>query len=265
MALTTAGVALFGAALNAGMSVIDSLVRAGRMREAREYLKNMDIPDSAKAKYEAVLMEAPEKLIPVMQQDTELAQISEDPRLREAQLGALQQMQDIGAQGGYTTAERGQLEAAMADALTRQRGALEAEQSQMRRRGMAGSGIEAMMGAGRRQAAVTGASQRGFDVAQGGMQRALQAMQAAGGLGGQIRGQDWGQKSQVASAQDVINRANVGARNNSQQFNIQQQQAQAAANQAAINQQRAANAAAEAQTARSTLDRDLALAQTYMG
>jgi hypothetical protein len=255
--------ALITGGINAGLSIIDGLVRAGRTREARNMLANIDIPPAEKFMYEAAMMEDPEKFSAMVQGRTEMEQITEDPRLRQSQMGALQQLQDIQAGGGYTTAERGDIEQISQDMLTRQRGAEMAGLQRAQSRGLGGSGLNLMADLTRRQGGIGAASQAGFDIAKGGALRAMQAGQAAGQLGGQVRGQEFGQQAQVKSAQDAINRANIAAQNQGQQFNIANQMAQARANQEAMNQQRAAAAQAEKDRAQMEMQKQMAQAQTY--
>jgi hypothetical protein len=265
MSITAAGATLLMGGVNAGISVVGSLVRNGRMDEARAMLADLPIPPIDKLVYEAQMMNDPEQFVAMTQQRTGMEDIQEDPRLRQAQMGALQGLQDIQAGGGYTTAERGQLDQAMTDALTRQRGAEMAGLQRAQAQGMGGSGLRLASDLARNQGGITAAANKGFNVAQGGMQRALQSMQAGGQLGGQIRGQEFGQQSQVKSAQDAINRANVMAQNQGSQFNIANKQQQEAQNQAAINQQRKHQADMQGKIADMEYQKKMAEAQTYMG
>jgi hypothetical protein len=198
------------------------------------------------------------------QQRTGMEDIQEDPRLRQAQMGALQGLQDIQAGGGYTTAERGQLDQAMTDALTRQRGAEMAGLQRAQAQGMGGSGLRLASDLARNQGGITAAANKGFNVAQGGMQRALQAMQAGGQLGGQIRGQEWGQQSQVKSAQDAINRANMMARNRGSEFNISNRMQTEAQNTGALNEAARHKANMQGKIADMEYDKQMKKAETYM-
>lgn len=252
MPITPSQADVFSSLLRGGTSLAGGIISGVQQRRLREELQNLDIPPAERFMYEAMLMQEPEKFVAMLQGRTGMEQITEDPRLRQAQIGALQGLQDIAAGGGYTTAERGDIERTTIDMLTRQRGAEEAAMQRAQAQGLGGSGLRLASDIGRRQAGIGAASQQGFDIAKGGQQRALQAMQAAGGMGGQIRGQEFGQQAQIKAAQDAINRANVAAQNVGQQFNIQQQQQTAAANQAAINAQRAA--AAQAQKDRTMME-----------
>ena len=252
-----------GLVLNAGADIINSLIRQGRLDKARDYIENMPIPDLDKMTYQAVLQEDPEKLMTVLQRDTRLADIQEDPRLRDAQSQALMQLQERG-RDGYTIEDKAIMERTMNEALNAQRGANMAADSQMARRGISGSGIDLAGRLARQQAGVQSARQTGLDVAARGRQQALQAMQGAGQLGGQIRGQEWGQKAQVAGAGDAIDRFNTANRMSTQQHNIQNQMAVNAANQGAQNTQLRHGADAYTDQQKMEADKDLSLAKTYM-
>jgi len=251
--------------INAGLSLIDSLVRTGRINEARNILQNMNIPPADKMAYEAVLVNDPERFSAMVQGRTEMEQITEDPRLRAAQMEGVEGLGDIVAAGGYTPVERAQMERVSNEMLTRQKGARQAALQQAQARGLGGSGLRLASDIGMGQAALGAASQRGFDIAAGGQQRALQAMQARAGLGGQIRGQDWGQAAEAARSQDVINRANRAAQNQmTQQYAQQKWQGQLANQQAQMD---AAKSKADAEKIRADMLRQQqqALASTYMG
>jgi hypothetical protein len=69
------------------------------------------------------------------------------------------------------------------------------------------------------QAATDQMGQQGLDVAGMAQDRALNAMMQSGQLSGDIRGQQFGEQSQVANARDAINRFNAQNRNQTNQFN----------------------------------------------
>lgn len=249
--------------VNAGADIINSLIREGKMSEARDYISNMPIPELDKMTYTAVLMKDPEKLTTMLQGDTRLANIQEDPRLRDAQSQALMQLQERG-QDGYTVEDKAIMQRTMNEALNQQRGANMASDSQMARRGISGSGIDIAGRLARQQAGISSANQAGLDIAAQGRQQALQAMQGAGQLGGQIRSQDWGQKAQVAGAGDAIDKFNTLNKMSTQQQNIQNKMTSDMANQGAQNTQAQQGANAYTKQQQMQADKDLTMAKTYM-
>jgi hypothetical protein len=89
----------------------------------------------------------------------------------------------------------------------------------MQMRGQGGSGLELLAQLQSGQAATTDASQASMDTAGMAQDRALQAMIQQGQLGGQIRGQDFGEQADIAKAQDIINAFNTGNLQQGSQFN----------------------------------------------
>ncbi len=97
----------------------------------------------------------------------------------------------------------------------------------MAARGAGGSGVELASRLASSQAAAQRAGEESDRTMAMAQQRALEAIAGAGALGGQIRGQEFGEQARIASAADEIARFNLANQQAVQQRNI------AAANQAA--------------------------------
>lgn len=174
-----------------------------------------------------------------------------DPRLMQAQMGALGKLQQLG-KGGLQPADMAALSqiqrSSDQDAQAKSQQVLQDAQQ----RGEGGSGsslasqlIGAQMGADRM------ASQNG-SVGANVSQAALQALMQAGQMGGAMQGQQFGEQSQVAQAQDAINKFNaqnqqaVGNQNTQlsnygQQYNLQNLQNVMNQNTGLANQQQLYN------------------------
>jgi hypothetical protein len=148
--------------------------------------------------------------------------VSTDPRLKQAQLAALASMQEIGSSGGMTATERAQLARVQGEVAQADRGRREAILQNMRSRGMGGSGMELLAQLQSSQGATDRASQAGLDIAGMAQQRALQAINQAGGMAGGIRGQDFDEQSQIAAARDAIAKFNAANTQQANQFNAGQ-------------------------------------------
>lgn len=171
-----------------------------------------------------VVMQDPE-LVGLMEAEqlgpSEMEDISVDPRLREAQMQALQQLQERG-ETGFTAEDRAQLGEMRRAEDARAQAAQQSILAESAARGTMDSG----MALAAKLAAQQGAAQRGMQgaeqmAAQGAAAR-RQALAQAGQLGGQMAQQQFGQQAQQAQAADAINR-----------FNAQNRQAIAASNLAA--------------------------------
>lgn len=141
-------------------------------------------------------------------ESSELGGARADNRAIDAQMGALQQMQEWG-RGGATDADR-----AMSDMFQRRQGQMarsdrEAAMQQAQARGMGGSGLSFLSQQQAGEAAAGRQADFQAQQMQAIQQRALQAMQSAGALGSQARGQSFGEDSTRRSAIDDFNRWNT--------------------------------------------------------
>jgi hypothetical protein len=87
----------------------------------------------------------------------------------------------------------------------------------MAARGLGGSAADFAIRAQAGQEAANRASGMGFDAAMEGRRQANQALQNYGAIAGQVRGQDWGEKSDKARAADEIAKLNEMGRVNAVQ------------------------------------------------
>jgi hypothetical protein len=186
--------------------------------EALERIKQINTPE---AKELALTLEryvsagelAPELQEIVTQQDTELKGIQTDPRLRNAQMQALMNLQQMGA-GQLRPEDEAALSRIQGDVARDEQGRQQAILQNMQERGQGGSGAELAARLSSSQGASNRLSNQGMDIAAQASQRALQAIMNAGTLGGQMQATDFNQQKDVASAQDVINRYNSMNRQN---------------------------------------------------
>ena len=169
--------------------------------------------------YAPILEATPEELGPTAMED-----IAVDPRLRQAQMQALETMATLG-ETGMTDEEAAVLDQIKRNAAAQAQARQQAILQNMAERGMGGSGSELAARMMASQQAADLASQQGMETAAMAQQRALDSIARAGQLGGNIRGQEFGEASDVARAKDVINQFNVLARQQQQQRNIAEQRA----------------------------------------
>lgn len=200
-------------------------------------------------------LEAAETLGPSELRDVE-SQLS--PETRDAQMKALAALQQRG-EAGFTEKE-------MSDIRRIQDETSKAEQArqgqilqQMAARGAAGSGQELAAKLSSSQAAANTERQQADTVRGEAMQRALEAIAQAGSLGGQVRQQEYGIKSDAARAQDVISEFNLRNRAGVQQRNVgSKNEAQAKREQLRqeLENQRAATANAQEQYNKQLIQQD---------
>lgn len=233
----------------------DSKASAARQK-ALDAILNVKLPELNQqqlnlAQYNSAGQLTPETLGTTTQQDSELGNITTDPRLREAQMKSLSTLEDLGATG-LSLKDR----QALMDIRNKTAGDSQAAQASimqnMAARGQAGGGQElaARLLAG--QQGANRASSEGMSVASQAQQRALDSISQAGMLGTNIQGQDFNQAAQKASAQDLINKfnatnrqavmgTNVGTRNAAQATNLATKQSLNNANTDVANKQQQYN------------------------
>lgn len=181
---------------------------------ATDQLSSLQLPDieSMQLELEQLVQQGvitPEQAQTYLVERSEMNNISLDPKLRQAQMDALSGLQEISDSGGLTAADQSQLSKIKSQEDTAARGAREAILQNAQARGMGGSGIELLQQFQNQQDSATRQSQRDLDVAAMAQNRALQALQQAGQLGGQIENQQFNQQAQVAGANDAISKFNA--------------------------------------------------------
>lgn len=257
----------WGTAIGAGLTLAGGLAgqEAGRgdreranqlMEEALSAFRGIDIPDIQKQQLYFEHLQSQGKLTPEMvaaveQGPSAFESIQTDPKLAQAQMNALQQMQKMGEQG--LTA--GDL-AALAQGLRQAAGQNQAQQAQilqnMEARGVGGSGAELAARLQASQGSADMANQQALAALGQAQNRMLQGVAQSGQMAGTMRGQGFAEQSAKAQASDFIknwnaqqqqgtNYANVAARNQAQGQNLANQQRIADTNVGLSNQQQQHN------------------------
>lgn len=203
-------------------------------QEAMDAIKNVDVPRLEQLKlalqpYKEAGVLTPEMEATIFAPASEMANVTTDPRLRTAQMSALQKMTDQGT-GGLNMKDMEALDQIKRNTAIQEHGNEEQIIQNMQQRGQAGSGAELAARLNSSQASANRASSEGLQVGATATQRALESIMNAGTLGGNIRGQDFSEESQKAKSQDVIN-----------QFNAANRQAVIARNTGSQNSAQAAN------------------------
>ncbi len=187
------------------------------IEESLRDIENIPLPELERIAYENP--EWLENLVAMKQQDSELRNISTDPRLKNQQMAAMSALDEIVQGGGMTAADEANLSMIQNQAATADRGRREAIMQNMDQRGMGGSGLELLNQLQSSQAATDRQAQGGLDVAAMAQQRALDSMMNQGQMAGQMRSQDFGEQSRIAQAQDVINQFNTQNQMRANEFN----------------------------------------------
>lgn len=201
----------------------DMKTATGLSREALDQLKRLYVPT---VEEQQVILQNPELaglLDPSQVQQSGLEGISTDPRLKQAQMRALEELSGLSHQGlgaedraAYNQLQResaGQAQAQNAQVLQNAaaRGTLDS-----------GSTLMAQLMAG--QTAANRSQQGGEQIAAQASQARRQALGQYADLSNNMANQDFSQKAQVGSAKDTINQFNAQNKQSAGQFNLTNQQ-----------------------------------------
>lgn len=271
---------VIGGAMGANAADKERNAAENARRAALSEYGGISLPDIEQQKLNLGLLQQQGSYTPDLEQSLALGpsameQVSTDPRLRQAQLQALEQISGV-AQGGLTPADMAAIEQTRRTSEAQNQARQQAILQDMQQRGQGGSGAELIARLKGAQDVSDRASQANLETAQMAQQRALQAMGQQASLAGSIRGQEFGESSDVARARDLINQfntqnqqnvgqRNVGAKNTAQQQNLGERQRVADTNVGLLNQQQMANKALQQQQLQNQLNLAAARAGQFSG
>lgn len=201
-----AGVALLGGALGKLFSGADKETQRKLLQQATDAYGNIDLPKL-------------KEITATQLGGTALSGVRTDPRLRQAQMDELDQLQELARTGGLSLSDKAGL-ADVEDQTSRQASAGRARiQQEMDARGTGDSGTNLLLQMGANRDATQRSAEAGRHAAATAQQREWDAMMGAGRVAGEMRTQDYGEKSREAEARDAIAKYNAAARERSTYHN----------------------------------------------
>lgn len=144
--------------------------------------------------------------------------MSEDMGPIQSQMAALRALDAEGQEGG-SAASRAQRELARADAEQMATAQRMTDQQRLQQRGMQSSALAAALDQQAGQAAANRGYMGGLQGAVDANRQRMAALEAAGGLAGNIRGANYRASSDKASAIDSVNRYNANMRSDASRYN----------------------------------------------
>lgn len=172
----------------------------------------------------------PEMAEAYLMDETAMAGIDTDTEGRQAEYEALSELRDIVGSGGLTATDRSRIQEIQDELNASARGARGAITQNMAERGISGSGLEYMEKLMAQQSGAETAARQGMDTAAQAEQRALEAIMAQAGLGGQLSGAEFAEQADIAKAKDMIAQFNLANRQDVQMQNIAARNAAQAVN-----------------------------------
>ncbi len=197
---------------------------AAQIAQAVKDIEALEIPDIEKQELQMQLMSEAGFMDAEELGPSGYEEISTDPRLRDAQMQALEQLRERG-EVGLTEEEKAQREqlkrGIAADANAQQQSILQ----QMEERGALDSGAQLAAQLASQQGSYDRASQEALNMSAANEAARRDALERAASSAGQIRSQDYGEQAQAAQAKDMIKQFNAQNRQNvaGQNLGIKQQ------------------------------------------
>lgn len=218
------------------MSLVSDIFGGGGSSEneaALQAVQNVPLPilkEYYPELYQQVVSLNPDLETAVNLGPSEMAGVATDPSLRQAQMKALNKLQEIGDAGGKDAQFLADASSLQNDVNTNLKGQQGAIMQDLATRGLSGGGSELVARNMAAQNASNQQAQSALELNAQAQQRALAAIMNAGTMGGQIQQQDFNQQSEKAKAADAIAKFNAqnqqqvisnntNAKNNAQQVN----------------------------------------------
>lgn len=203
----------------------------GDIQNAINQYKNINLPSIEEQKISPEMLQYLADYAPISESTEQLGpsgyeNVAVDPRLKSQQMDALAQLSGL-SKSGLSPADLAMLE------QTRRGAAAEAQAKsnqilqEMQQRGQGGSGAELIAKLKAAQGGADRQSAESLAIAKQAQERALSALSQGANLAGSVRGQEYGEQSDLAKARDIVNQFNTTNRQNVQQRNVgNQNQAQ---------------------------------------
>lgn len=223
---------------NAGKS--EQKESMGLIRDNVEMLKKIGVPEVEALR---ISLESPElvgQLVAEQLGTSAYEGIQVDPRLREAQMGALQKMSGL-AEQGLSDEDKAQFTAFQRQAAGQDQARQASILQEMAAQGMGDSGASLVAKLQSSQAATDRLSQQGNELASQAAAARRQAIGQSADMASSVRGQDTALASQQAQAKDMISQFNAQERMSAQQRNLAEKQRIADSGTATRNLQQTSN------------------------
>lgn len=215
---------LGGAIMGSSAAKKQTAAAADLYRQQMARLDALQIPDIEKQKIALQSLSylgsfTPEQEQAIIQQASELNNISLDPRLKTAQMNALQTLSQMG-QTPFDATEKAEINKMRREISGQEQARQNSILQSLAQRGMLGSGQELAQRLSSSQGSADRASQESDALMAMAQKRMLDAIAQSGNLATSISDQDFNQQAEINKAQDVINQFNTQNRRDVQMRNI---------------------------------------------
>lgn len=228
----------YGAMAGAGIGLLGSIIGGNKAKKAAaeaaaiqeaNYQRNKALLESVgipSIEAQEIALKNPEyvgDLVAEIQGKSALSEIATDPQLRENQMNQLAELQGL-SQTGLGTVDRITLDEAQNEATQADKSRRAGILSQMAQRGMLDSGSTLAAQLQSAESANQQAMQQSQNIAKQASTNRMNAINALANQSSNIESKDYSRQADAATAQDAIQRFNVGTRNTTNASNLANKQ-----------------------------------------
>jgi hypothetical protein len=233
-----AGAGPLGAVAGAGLGLLGGILGGNASKKAAaeaaaiseaNYQRNKALLESVgipSVEAQQIALQNPEyvgDLVAEMQGNTGLKDIKTDPQLRQNQMKMLAELQGL-SETGLGTVDRIALDEAQTEATSADKSRRAAILSQMAQRGTMDSGAALAAQLQSSEAANQQAMQQSQNIAKQSATNRMNAITSLASQSGAMEQRDYGRQADAATAQDAIQKFNVGTRNTTNASNLTNKQ-----------------------------------------
>lgn len=222
----------WGAAISAGSNILGGIMGGKAQEAAQQKAENIARASAAEQQrridaikdpeLKKIVLENPElvdQLTAEQLDESKLGDISLDPRLQQARMGALEALTQRGEEG-LTAQDKAQYEEMLMGADAQEKARQDTILNQMAQRGALDSGAQLASQLASSQGAASNARSAALRMAADSASQRASAQAQAGQMAGQMQQQDFARQAQQAAAQDAIARFNAANRQDVAQQNL---------------------------------------------
>lgn len=219
---------MIGEIIQGAAAVIGAIVSAiGAAVAEGDYEKARALREQALSDYGDAIAPKLDKATAEQLGPTALASIQTDAAPRNAQTDAMRRLSEIYESGGTTAQDEAALQLANQGAQQQAQSSYQAIQQQLAQRGQQNNpALMAALASKVGQTTAMASATNRYQAQADARNRAMQALGMSADVAGQVRGADYGEASNLATATDRINQFNAGSRTDANNENARRAEAQ---------------------------------------
>jgi hypothetical protein len=191
----------------------------GQIQQAQAYSAQQQALQDILNRYQRINLPELQNLNPVLLGASEQGQVTTDPALQAQQMQTLHGLQQESDTAGQTPADQAALNLSLNEAGRREAAQKQAMQNLLAARSLGSSGASVGLQLGGLRDSGQASADAAVKAQIAARGRALDALKSGGQMAGQVRGQQFQERSTAAQARDAWSRYNAGAMDSANRYN----------------------------------------------